>query len=151
MDEQLQPQPTAETQPQISSVALAHLKSAVPWMRLVAIVGFVMTGFLVLGGVAILVTMPLGFIGFIAYLIGGIISFFPQLFLLQYANRIQGYIRSNNAILLERAFERQKSFWMYLGILAIIYLAIIVLFLLVLAFAGAAIFPLLKHNPYMQQ
>jgi hypothetical protein len=151
MDEQLQSQSTDQPQAQISPVALASLKSTVPWMRFLAILGMVITGFMVLGGLVAMAKMPFGFIVFLFYLIIAAIVFFPQLYLLQYANSIKGFLESNNTTLLERAFEKQKSYWMYLGILLIIYLAIVVLFLLIFAFAGATIFSLMKHNPYMQQ
>jgi hypothetical protein len=151
MDEQ-QPQSTTESQAPISPIALMHLKSVTPWLRFIAIVGMVLCGLLVLGGLGMMAAMPYGGIIFVLYLIFAAILFFPQLFLLQYANSINSYIASNNNTILERAFEKQKSYWVYIGVLLIIYLAIIVLFLLIFAFAGATIFSIMKHsNPYMQQ
>jgi len=64
------------------------------------------------------------------YVIIAVVIFFPQLFLVQYSNALGRYTRDKNPADLENALKKQNAFWMYMGILMIIYLAFFVIALL---------------------
>ncbi|GMO26100.1 MAG: hypothetical protein Ta2B_06100 [Termitinemataceae bacterium] len=134
----------------LSDNAIAHLKDASPWIRFLAIVGYIGCGFMVLVGIVMLIvgaaTANLdfpdlsefaygtmlegilksftGIIGFF-YIGSAVIAFFPAKFLWTFGSKLRNFIQSNSANELELALKNNKSFWKYTGILTIVSLAII--------------------------
>jgi hypothetical protein len=49
------------------------------------------------------------------------------MFLFQYAKGIQKHERTGSMDELENAFDKQKSFWLYIGVCMIIYLVFILI------------------------
>ncbi|HVB66212.1 MAG TPA: hypothetical protein VND01_00785, partial [Candidatus Acidoferrales bacterium] len=102
-----------------------------------AILGFVGLAFMVLGSLMFIVVgsavtqqakLPAFFgPGFgILELLLALVYFFPCLYLLRYANAITR-IQDTGQAALEDALKQQKSFWKYMGIFAIIVIAVYVL------------------------
>lgn len=112
----------------LSALSIEFLGDASPWMKFISILGFIFSGLMVIIAFASL-AMPsvnsIGFLSFIIYLIAGIVMILPNIYLFNYAKKINQYIESDDTDKIETAFEMQKKYWQYVGICAIIYLAII--------------------------
>jgi len=128
---------------------LVYLKSASPWLRFAGIVGFIGAGGMALWGITsfalgsvtgqIWSSIP-GFetfaeasssvgaaFGFFMGLIiigSGVLIFIPSLYLYRFGIKIRSYIREGREQDLELAFKNNKSYWKFIGILYIVYLAI---------------------------
>ena len=105
------------------------LGSTKPWVRFLAVLGFLGLGMLVLGAVAILLIPegPAGTVPFAArlaasfiYLLSGLLQLPAILSLNRYASRIAGLVASRNTADLEEALRAQNSFWRYVGILVLV-------------------------------
>lgn len=123
------------------------------WVRICSIMGFIVTGLMVLMGVFMMVGMSafssmasagMGGLGAgfgiglgLFYILFSLLSFFPSLFLHKYANAINSAQRSRSAADIALALRYQKSFWKFVGIVALIYLAFMGLFLVIGILAGA--------------
>jgi hypothetical protein len=149
----------AEVKPLTAQGALTetmvfYLKGASPWVRFVAIVGFIMLGigllagifmlfgisslpFLVGGGLMGGAAVAMGAVFFIFYLGMLILYFFPVLFAYRFGTGIKKFVFSGNSADLEYAFKSNKSLWKFIGILVIIMLGFFAL-MLVIMLIGAA-------------
>jgi hypothetical protein len=137
--------------PAITPSMMESLKGTKPWVRFLSILGFIGTGFLVLIGLFSLLgagflgslgntplgALPMVLIGSL-YLILGFLYMIPTLYLFRYADGIQKALTRDVVGGLEYALKNQKSFWTFVGILAMIVLIIQVLALLVLIIVGVA-------------
>ncbi|MDR0475663.1 MAG: hypothetical protein LBH43_18575 [Treponema sp.] len=136
---------------------LKSLGGASPWLRFMGIMGFIGSGFMVLGGISSLAVMPLmsdslselggmfdglsSFAPFIAvyavYFMGaGVLMFFPALFTYRFGDKIRNYIRTNSLTELEQAFQNNKSLWKFNGILMIVALAIFPVIIIISIIVG---------------
>ena len=137
MEEEIQQsQETVVVKPELSPIAISHLKETAPWMKFIGIVGLIMCLILVLISIIILIA-PLdasnvytnmlsnGMKIFLAmiYIVISIILMVPNLYLISYSTRIKNYIKTNNITSLEKAFSSQKSLYIYVGVLTIIQLS----------------------------
>ena len=139
----------------LTETMLIYLKEASPWLRFIGIVGFIGAGVAALGGLSSLAIVPAmeqvweqvgdevpGFEAFgdvfgsifggtmAVFSIGGaVFMFFPALFIYRFGEKIRSYLRTGMEQDLEQAFRNNKSFWKFVGIVCIIYLAIIPLML----------------------
>lgn len=119
---------------------LAMLRQTQPWVRFLSVLGFVCSALMVfMGAFAFVATMsaktrggPVEHFVVLAYIPIGILYFFPSLFLFRYASRINTLWMTRSVRQLEDALEAQKSFWKFVGILALV---VIVLYLLVIVLA----------------
>ena len=121
-DEPLIPVPSDPSGLAIVSVPLQRTQ---PWVRFLAIMGFIGAGFMVLvgvtAGVAGAVTGRIETIGLmIVYPIMAVVYVFPSLFLLRYADRIRSFVASGQEQDLVGALDAQRSFWKFAGILTIV-------------------------------
>lgn len=125
---------------QIDSIAHAHLAETAKWGVFLSIVGFILSGILVIiaifagtfmssmnstyGGAA-----PMIGAGFITvlYLIIAVLYFFMSLFLYRFATKMKAALYSNDQDTLNNSFLNLKNLYKLMGILTIIYLAFIVL------------------------
>jgi hypothetical protein len=141
---------------------LAQLKASSPWLRFAGILGFIGCGIMVFFGVIFLAVIPLLrtvmreaasemgefgniFGGAFTFAFGGtmavyffgasVLFFFPSLFAYRFGSKIRSYLGTGADGDLEAAFKNNKSFWKFIGILAIIQLA----FVPVLIIAGIGI------------
>ncbi len=110
------------------------LKATKPWVRFLAILGFVLAGLMVLASLAmgafgiyqvteerleawVLVGMAA------LYAVMGVVYIFPSRFLYRYASAIAEAADANvKAAAIERALREQKSFWKFAGILTLVML-----------------------------
>lgn len=122
-----------------------------PWVRFLSILGFVGVALMVAGSLFFMVAGgimaqrgPLAGQGLVlgmVYLVMALVYFFPVLFLFRYASAIASIRGGDEVAGVERALHAQKSFWRFVGILALIVLVLYVLIfglLLVMAVLGAA-------------
>ena len=101
-----------------------------PWVKLIGILMFIMIGLMILGCVFLIVAganqvgpaqgMLMGAI----YFVFAILYFFPALFLMRYASRIDAFVQDGTTDRLDHALEAQKSFWKFIGIMAAIITAL---------------------------
>lgn len=118
---------------QVTSEVIRALSATKGWVRFLAILGFIMTAFMVIGSLGIIVTMGgsymggLGVIMGLAYLVLAILNFFAAFKLNQYASRISEMLVVPSEIKLVAALEAQRGFWKYVGIMAIVVIVIYVL------------------------
>lgn len=144
------PPPVADAPqaPSVPPVLVQLLAQTRPWVRFLAVLGFISTGFLALGALVVLALpgfppgggVPGAFkVGMaLVYLGMAGVHLPPALFLYRYASHIQALQASAGAGDLERALAAQKSFWRYVGILALVVLCLYALVILVALVAGLA-------------
>ena len=142
---------------------MKYLNEASPWLRFMGIIGFIVSGLLVLGGVISLIIMPFSaslfeavpdafflsaFFGSYApimavnalYLIGvGALVFFPALFTYRFGLSIRGYFQTNSEQDLEQAFKNNKSLWKFNGIMTIIGLAAVPVIIIITVIITVAV------------
>jgi hypothetical protein len=119
----------------INRVAAAYLLEISKWGNFLAIIGFILTGIIVIfalfaGSIFSIMpqsemrNMPGGFgaIMTTAYLLLGIVYFFPSWYLFKYAQKLKEALASRNDEVLVEAFENQKSLYKFWGIFAIVML-----------------------------
>ena len=121
---------------QVSDHMLESLRATRPWVKFLAIVGFIVCALMALGSLAFLggaSRMPGPMAGFgpvmgVIYLLFVALYFFPCLYLYKYAGAI-GRIPETGAAAMEEALARQKSFWKYTGMLMAIVLVLELIFI----------------------
>jgi len=121
----------------LTGTMLRYLIEASPWLRFIGILNLIFCGIIVIGGIIITIILFTlsgimdDFDGVYAALAGfvyvpmGIVSFFPARFIYNFGTKIRNYQFTNADEDLELAFKNNKSLWKFLGILFIIFLAII--------------------------
>jgi len=133
--------PGATFQAAVPSEVVETLRQTKPWARLLAVLGFIGIGFMVLASLAMLafessmkIGLPRGFgVGMmVVYLFMAGIQLPAALFLNRYASRIGDLLDSQAPSDLQEALVAQKSFWRYIGILTLIVMCI---YVLIIAFA----------------
>ena len=140
----------------IDDASRSHLAEAAKWAKFLAIVGFVMCGFIVIisffagsvlssfsrfndyndgrsvgSGFGILIT--LFYLGF------GVLYFFPCLFLFRFANHMRNALNTNDQLTLNKSFQNLKVMFRYVGILTIIILCFYILLMIVAVMSAAFI------------
>ena len=120
------------------------------WARFLAIIGFIMVGFMVLISLIIIGlgdSNPMMQASFqsagysnptvlgIIYLVMAVVSIFPYMYLLQFANKMKAALRGDDQATLNSAFSSLKSCFKFVGVFTIIMLGFFVLL-----FIGAIIF-----------
>jgi hypothetical protein len=92
-----------------------------PWARVVSIVGFILSGLMVLGGIAVMAMTTLlptagekvpAWVGLL-YLVFAVFYIPPSLFLFRYASAITGFLAVPSFDTLGEALKYQKSFWKF--------------------------------------
>ena len=128
----------------LTGIMLKHLSDASPWLIFIGIMGFIGSGFMVLGGLVCIIMMPFAsslfdsdtsfFSEFLSifsvmvlyalYFIGaGVIMFFPAFFTYRFGRKIRNFVLTNTESELEMAFKNNKSLWKFQGILVIVGMA----------------------------
>jgi uncharacterized protein involved in cysteine biosynthesis len=128
---------------QLTSQAESFLGETAKWATFLAIVGFIGLGLTLLGGVFFIsagdtisraqamqggaaAPFPMAAMG-IFYIITAVITFFPILYLLKFANTMKSALASKSTDKLTEAFENMKSHYKFLGIITIIFIALFIL------------------------
>lgn len=126
----------------ILNYIMKSLRATRPWTRLLSILGFIGTALTVLAGIAMVVgkdlipmsenAPPLVFMG-IFYILASVFYLIPSIWLSKYSSAITAFLNAGDAIELGKAIAYQKSFWKFVGILALVSIV------LAIAGIGAAI------------
>jgi len=153
------PSPSAGRESMITDRIYDVLGRTKPWVRFLAVLGFIGAGFMILGGVFMLLgggimaaaaasghsssssmgAMP--FAGFqvvmaVFYLAFGFLYLFPALKLWKYGTWIGQMLLSRSVADLEEALNQQRSFWKFVGIMALIMMAMYALIIVVVVIAA---------------
>jgi hypothetical protein len=116
------------------------LKATRPWVKFLAILGFILAVLSLLLGVASITGMYTGFskaglpayfstlVGILYILMSLVFYVFPALYLYRYAKAIAG-IGAGEGAAFEDALKQQKSFWKYVGVFTLIVLILYALFI----------------------
>lgn len=149
--DQVPNEPAAETIV-VSERALDLLRATKPWLRFLAVLGFIFVALIAWGSLGLLAgsaRLP-GQLGAVGPVFGGIellialVYVMPCIFLFRYASAIGRMLEGAGAGALEDALCRQRAFWRYVGVLALVFVVLEIL--LVVAGAIASIFGLgLSH------
>ena len=120
----------------VSENALGYLNATRPWVKFLAIVGFVFIGLMILVGWIMTCSFSaapkepgmadLGTVFGVVYIVMAVIYLMPCLFMYRYAKAIAA-IPSAGQSALEEALKNQKSFWKFMGILMAILLCVYVI------------------------
>jgi hypothetical protein len=112
------------------------LRATRPWTRLLSVLGFIGTGLMVLAGLGVIVgesfipisdkTPPLVFMG-LFYILASVFYLVPSIWLSKYSTAIRAFLKAGDAIELGKAMAYQKSFWKFIGILALVSIVLTVL------------------------
>ncbi len=136
----------------ISEEILSSLRQTKPWVRLFSALGFISIIFMVLGSLGMIIgglmlsggsedggpAVMVMLAGGIVYLLFGLLYFFPTLYLWQYASAIARVLSSNDMEDLEDALYRQKAFWKFIGIMAVIIFILGIVAAIAVPFLGMA-------------
>ncbi len=112
------------------------LRATRPWTRLLSVLGFIGAGLTILGGIAMIVgknfipvsenAPPLTYIG-VFYILTSVFYLVPSIWLAKYSSAIATFLKSGDAIHFANAMAYQKSFWKFIGVLALVSIALTVL------------------------
>jgi hypothetical protein len=111
------------------------LRSTKPWTKLLAILGFVSVGLMVLFGTALMFfsnmfahqrSGPSTIMGFI-YILLSVLYFMPAFYLFKYSSSLGNFLKNNGPTDLESALSHQKSFWKFTGVVAVIGMVLVVI------------------------
>ena len=123
---------------QVSAQTLIELTGTKPWVRLLAILSWIGSGFLILAVIAMLVMGVTGAAtggaaeggAMIAIsLVYGLIALlmiYPAIKMSAYASRIDDLARSRSVADLEAALSQQRMVWRFYGIIALVYIVLAV-------------------------
>ena len=149
MEENVTTEITTQANPPLSAEALNFLNIAAKWAKFLAIVGFVLTAFMIITGITLAFIMkPLetqipvfaevpGFLVSLIYLVVAGISLLPVLFLNSFANNVPRAIKRNDSAYLTKASKSLKNLFAVIGLLTI--LALVLYFFAFLLIGGAAL------------
>lgn len=130
----------------LTQTMLDDLKRASPWIKFVAVLGFVASGLTALSGVFIFAWIPfagmswrqlqmfgfesLGLVGAgfsvtmtVLFIGAALLIFYPSLFMYRFGEKIRSYLRTGSEQELELAFKNNRFLWKFFGIVCIIYIA----------------------------
>ncbi len=120
------------------------LRQTKPWVRLISVLMLIGSAFMVFGGVAMMAMgaagmpgMPGAILGLV-YIVMAILYVVPAVYLWRYAGRIGSFLQQESIGSLASALEAQKSFWKFVGIVALIVLCIYAFIIVFAAIAGIA-------------
>lgn len=144
------PHASASGSSAVSAGVLQQLSGTKPWVRFISVLMFVGAGFMVLGGLAMMlggaaffknspdVGSPavLGAVLGIVYLVFAIVYIYPALKLWKYANGIASLLASGSVMDLEDALNQQRSFWKFIGVMMLAILVLYALAFIILIVVG---------------
>ena len=126
----------------LSEKGLKYLGQTGPWVRFLSVMFFICIGFMVLGGLAMLIVgmtgtllgksnpaytaLPGGTVAAgLVYIVTAILYLAPAVFLSRYASTIKKMRNEPSSQTLEDAVKYQKSFWRYTGVFVAIVLVVL--------------------------
>lgn len=132
--------PAAEEAPQggVSSATLEALRGTRPWVMLLGIVGLIGSGLLLVFTLFVAIAGSAGGLGkpellaaAVVYLLMSLLYVYPSIQLIRFGQAI-GRLTAGGAIAdLEAALGLQRSFWRYVGVMALVVIALYVVIIVV--------------------
>jgi Family of unknown function (DUF5362) len=124
-----------------ASLVVSPLQRTQPWVRFLAVMGFIFAGLMVfvgvMAGIAGAATGRLETLALMAvYPIIGVLYIFPSLYLLRYADRIKAYLASGQEADLAGALDAQRSFWKFAGVYTVVSIVVGIAFAVIAAVVG---------------
>jgi len=120
----------------ILNYIMKSLRATKPWTRLLSILGFIGTGLTILVGLGLMVggnlipispkAPPLAYLGMF-YILASVFCLVPSIWLSKYSSAIDSFLKGGNSMQLGNAIACQKSFWKFVGILVLVFIAILIL------------------------
>lgn len=119
----------------VTGSMVESMRATKPWTKLVAILGFIGVGFMVLVGLGVMAFggffpaqqgAPPVILG-LFYLVFSVLYFMPAFYLYRYASAIGRFLETSGTGDLESAFSHQRSFWKFVGIMALVGIVVGVL------------------------
>jgi hypothetical protein len=126
----------------LSDVAIRALQQTKPWVRFIGIMTFIGAGFMVLGGIGMLIAgafaarggpssvIPV-WLGAV-YIVMAFVYIIPGILLNRYASGIANLMRSQRMSDVEHALTAQKSFWRFSGIALIVVMCLYFVFIAIM-------------------
>jgi len=116
---------------QVDHESTIYLRETAKWARFLAILGFVWCGILFLSGLSILAYRSAYSSGFMAwisvlYMALAAVYFLPCIYTLNFARKMKTALQNNDQGYLNASLKNLKSSFRYIGIMAIIGAALIV-------------------------
>jgi hypothetical protein len=125
--------PSADKNKAILNYIMKSLRATKPWTRLLSILGFIGTGLAILVGLGLMVggnlipmppeAPPLAYLG-IFYILTSVFYLVPSIWLSRYSSAIDSFLKRGESVHLGNAIAYQKSFWKFVGILALVSIVI---------------------------
>lgn len=141
--------------PGVAPALVQLLAQTRPWVRFLGVLGFITTGLLALVTVVVLAVpgfpsgggVPGGFKAILALVYLGVAGLHlpAAIFLNRYASRIRDLQAGGGGTHLEQALAAQKSFWRYVGILALVVVCLYALIFVIGLVAGIMAVALRRH------
>lgn len=135
----------------VGTQTISELVGTRPWVRLLAVVSWVLVGLILLGSVVMVIVTLLGVGGAkgagavgaalgatLVYLLFSLLMAYPALRLSGYAKSIQSLETSRSVRDLDAALSEQRRLWKFYGIITMVYLV-----LAVIGIGAAVVVPLL--------
>ena len=137
---------TTKFEGEVGPDTIRVLNQTRPWVFMMAILCAIGTGFMALGGFALIVMAAarsgsgptLGILG-AAYLLFSLLYGIPALFLFKYAIGIGRLISDRSTASLNDALRSQKSFWKFIGVATILFVLIYILAIVIVVLLGTGI------------
>ncbi|MCL2289393.1 MAG: hypothetical protein FWC34_01620 [Bacteroidetes bacterium] len=123
-----------------------YLRNTAPWSKFMAILQFIVVGFMALSALIIIVAgsamsaylpISISFIGWI-YLALAIVIFIPARYLYRFSQKAVNAVEINNTLELEEAFKNMKSYWKFTGIMTIVVIVLSLTVVPIIAIATIA-------------
>ncbi|MGB0837429.1 MAG: hypothetical protein ACPGRE_04965 [Flavobacteriaceae bacterium] len=137
------------TKLELNQLSINHLIKTSKWAKFLSIMGFIMTGIMVLAAIGMLFfsgttssALGMGVQGIlfsVIYLIMALIYAYPCYLLLKFSNNVSESISNGDSGQLEQALKNQSDMYTFFGIFTIIILAIYLIGI-VIALGGALLF-----------
>ena len=135
----------------LSADALESLRITARWAFFLAILGFIGIGFLILAGIVVGITFsftselqsiypfPPALLS-LFFIILGVVYLFPMLYLYRFATQMKAAVQQKAQDTLNRSLANLKAHYKFIGILAIVLIALYCLALIGVVTVGASMF-----------
>jgi hypothetical protein len=134
---------------EVPPAILELMRQTKPWVTFLAVMGFIFTGLMVLGGLAVIAAGSVGkdkspaALGLV-YLVMAPLYIYPSICLLRYGSNIGRLLTGGGLDELVEALRNQKSFWRFAGITMVVMLVIYGLI-----FVGAMIYAVVNAASHL--
>lgn len=137
----------------VTHPSYSYLEEISKWTKFLSILGFVLSGFMVLGGLSAMTietnlfgsvadTIPMALIALygVMYLVIGLFYLIPCMFLFKSSNAMKSALQTNDSFQLEESFKNHKSFFKFIGITTLVMLILYALGIIFFAIFAASFF-----------